>query len=322
MLRADLQRKRIVVTGAAGFIGRKIAMALGAAGHEVVGCTRRPDPSLARLIPLWTEALPHAGLARQLEEFQPDWLVHCAGGSQVGKSFENPSADFEQNVSLTHCLYETLARVSPGTRTILLSSAAVYGQPTELPITEATPVAPLSPYGFHKWLAEVAARQWHQEAGLSTLILRVFSAFGPGLEKQVLFDIYQKSRAGKVIELAGSGDEERDFVHVADLVRTVCWAIEHPPVGCELLNVASGRSITIAALAERFLRELKWQGTLRFSRWNPPGMPKCWRAAPARLRALGLLPQISLEEGLCDYANWLLTREGAPHEAGIVAAAR
>lgn len=321
MHRGTLQKKRIVVTGAAGFIGRHVAMALRAAGHDVVGSVRHPDPGFAQHLPLWIEPLPNSNLANQLEVFQPDWLVHCAGGSHVGRSFENPAADFEQNVLLTHALYETLARVSPSTRTILLSSAAVYGQPAELPITEATPVSPISPYGFHKYLAEVAAHQWYQEAGLSTLILRVFSAYGPGLRKQVLFDLYQKSRMGKVIELAGTGDEQRDFVHISDLARTISWAIENQPVGYEVLNFATGRSISIRDLAKRFLTELNWQGTLRFNRMNPQGMPNCWRAAPSRLQGLGLLPQIRLEEGLRDYAKWLLAEEGATHEAGVVAAA-
>lgn len=321
MFQSALQRKRIVVTGAAGFIGRHVAMALHSRGHQVVGWVRRPDVALAEQMPLWDESLPNESLASRLKEFQPDWLVHCAGSSHVGRSFENPPADFEQNVSLTHFLYETLARVSPSTRTVLLSSAAVYGQPAELPITEATPAVPLSPYGFHKYLAEVTAQQWHQEAGLSTLILRVFSAYGPGLRKQVLFDIFQKSRAGKVIELAGSGAEQRDFVHVSDLVRAISWAVENQPAGYELLNFASGRSIRIRELAQRFLSELNWKGTLRFNRINPQGMPRCWRVAPTRLQALGLLPMVGLEEGLSDYAKWLLIQEGVAHETGIVAAA-
>lgn len=321
MLESARKRKRIVVTGAAGFIGRHVAMALRSADHEVVGCVRRPDAALAERMPLWVESLPHDSLAGRLKEFQPDWLVHCAGSSHVGRSFENPPADFEQNVSLTHFLYETLARVSPRTHTVLLSSAAVYGQPANLPITEATPAVPLSPYGFHKYLAEVTAQQWHQAAGLSTLILRVFSAYGPELRKQVLFDIYQKSRAGKVIELSGSGAEQRDFVHVFDLVRAISWAIEHQPAGYDLLNFASGHSITIRELAKRFLSELNWRGTLRFNRCNPQGMPRCWRVAPTRLQALGLLPRIGLEQGLSDYAKWLLTQEGAPDETGIMAAA-
>ncbi|MFM7564097.1 MAG: NAD-dependent epimerase/dehydratase family protein [Planctomycetota bacterium] len=321
MLKSALQRKRIAVTGAGGFIGRHVAMALHASGHEVVGCVRRPDVALSKQMPLWVESLPNECLACRLKEFQPDLLVHCAGSSHVGRSFENPPADFEQNVSLTHFLYETLARVSPRTHTILLSSAAVYGQPAALPITEATPAVPLSPYGFHKYLAEVTAQQWHQEAGLSTLILRVFSAYGPGLRKQVLFDIFQKSRAGNVIELAGNGTEQRDFVHVSDLVRAISWAIENQPAGYDLLNFASGHSITIRELAQRFLSELNWRGTLRFNRINPQGMPRCWRVAPTRLRALDLMPQIGLEEGLGEYAKWLLTQEGAPDETGIVAAA-
>lgn len=312
---------RVIVTGASGFIGRQLSLFLRANGAQVLGCVRRPDQALARCLPVWQGSLSSPEFRQVVRNFAPDWVMHCAGSSRVAASLENPQADYQQNVGLTDELYQALALIAPQARVVLLSSAAVYGQPALLPITEQTPIAPLSPYGRHKWQAEQLAAEWHQAAGLSTLVLRVFSAYGPGLRKQVLYDLYRKSQAAAAVELHGSGEEERDFVHIHDLCRVIGWAIEQSFSGFETLNVASGSAITIRGLAETFLQLLGWDGELRFSGEPTPGTPRIWRVAPERLEEYGLLPQIGLRPGLQDYLKWLNCGEETSHARGILAAA-
>lgn len=311
---------RIIVTGAGGFIGRWLSLALSQTGYQVVGCLRRPDESLAARIPVWQEGLPSPRFKQLVREFQPDWVLHCAGSSRVANSLANPAEDFRQTVELTDSIYEALALVAPLAKVIQFSSAAVYGQPAALPITEQTAIAPLSPYGWNKWRVEQLGAEWHQAAGIETLVLRIFSAYGPGLRKQVLYDLFCKARHNEVVELRGSGNEQRDFVHVRDLVRVVQWVIDRPFTGFDILNVASGTSTSIRDLAETFLRLVGWNGQLRFDGLAPPGMPQVWQVAPQRLAGLGLQPQIPLKTGLREYLSWL-EQEGLQGDAHRILAA-
>ena len=89
-----------------------------------------------------------------LQEESPHVLVHCAGRASVGISFEDPLADFHGNSVLTYSILDSLRLHAPACRFINLSSAAVYGNPSALPVTEDTAIAPISPYGFHKLQTE------------------------------------------------------------------------------------------------------------------------------------------------------------------------
>lgn len=313
--------RRIVVTGAGGFLGNQIARQLISAGHRVAVSFSRGGSFMPGALHSWTGPLPSPAFDALVRSFQPDWVVHCAGSSRVAKSFEDPQQDFRNNVLATRAVYQAVGASAPRAGVVFLSSAAVYGQPERLPVLESTPTAPLSPYGEHKLECERIGREYSGTAGISTLNLRIFSAYGPGLRKQVLFDLYRKACSGGTILLDGDGSEERDFVHVSDVARIVAWGVAQNLSGFETVNVASGSSCTIRELAARFLTALGMPRAVRFSGRVGPGTPRTWRVDHSKLCRLGLRPATSLETGLRGYADWLLQDQGVPDADRHVAAA-
>ncbi len=215
-------RQTLMVTGAGGFIGRAITESLCRERYRVVACVS-PNSTVkfTRGIPVYRMSLPNEHLGDLVARERPRWLIHCAGSASVGASLQDPTQDWKANVGVTSELYGALAKYSPETNVVFMSSAAVYGQPSVLPITEATPVAPISPYGLHKRTCELIGSDYERRFGMKCINLRIFSAYGPGLQKQVLWDIYRKATAASTVLLDGTGQETRDLIHVNDIARLI-----------------------------------------------------------------------------------------------------
>ena len=130
---------------------------------------------------------------------------------------------------------------------------------------ESFPCHPLSPYGRHKVFAEEICNEYHEYFGIKTCSLRIFSAFGPGLKKQILWDIYQKSLHGDLINLCGTGMETRDFVFIDDIVDAIHKVMLSGDFNAGIYNVASGKEITIRELADNILEVIDYKGKLNFS---------------------------------------------------------
>ena len=298
--------KHVLLTGVAGFLGRYAAREFLRAGWRVTGLDV-VAPENAALPPDVTyhrATLPGAALEKILRAEPPDACVHCAGRASVPLSMEDPSADFHGNTVLTFELLEALRRHAPRCRAILLSSAAVYGNPAALPVREDHAIAPLSPYGFHKRQCEMLCEEFSRVFALPTLSVRIFSAYGPGLRRQVVWDICQKAMGGARLELRGTGAESRDFIHAADVARALVLLAENAPAQGEIYNLATGRETTIADIARLLLGILEKPETPVFDGINPSGNPLRWQADISRIAALGFAPALPLETGLRQVANW------------------
>jgi UDP-glucose 4-epimerase len=211
---------------------------------------------------------------------------------------EDPARDFDMGPGVCFQLLDSLRSCAPTSRVLFLSSAAVYGNPGHLPVTESAVTAPLSPYGYHKLVAEFLFEEFAKVFGLRTVCLRVFSAYGPGLEKQVVFDVSRRLLTGSgVVHVQGTGAETRDFVHVRDVARAVRIILERAPCVGERYNVASGIETSIAELVALLQREAENGRDVRFDGRLPPGNPVRWRADIAKALALGFQPTIGLAEG-------------------------
>jgi UDP-glucose 4-epimerase len=299
-------QKTVLVTGVAGFIGRYVARLFVEQGWQVVGIDSS-SPENAPLLGL-TEyrslRLPSGELPELLRKYVPDLCIHCAGRAAVALSVQEPLADFYANTVLTMEMLDALRRFAPGCKFIFLSSAAVYGNPVGLPISEAQVSAPVSPYGFHKLQSEQLCKEFHEVHGLATASVRIFSAYGAGLRRQVLWDICYKALTEKVVSLQGTGQESRDFIHVSDIARALMSIGEVAPMCGDVYNLAAGQEVKIVDLAKMVLDCLHYGGELKFGGKVPLGVPFNWRADVSQILNLGFAPQVKLENGVDNFVIW------------------
>lgn len=298
--------KTVLITGVAGFIGRYVARHFSEQGWSVIGIDNSPPENapLANLAAYHRLQLPDAQLNKLLQESSPQVCIHCAGRASVGLSMTEPAADFHSNTVLTFELLNALRLHSSGCRFIFLSSAAVYGNPESMPISETQSPAPLSPYGFHKLQCEQLCLEFAKIYDLPTASLRIFSAYGPGLRRQVLWDICQKAIIKGSVVLQGSGQESRDFIHALDIARALMAIATSAPMQGEAYNLGAGQEVTIAELADMVLQALEYEGTPEFDGVVPVGIPLNWRADISKLESLGFTPSVPLEKGVKTFANW------------------
>lgn len=236
---------------------------------------------------------------------KPDLIIHCAGSAVVGESFNNPYIDFQANVSPTLNVLEYIRLYSPHTRLVYPSSAGVYGKAAALPISEESQLNPVSPYGFHKKIAEELCFSYAKNYGLSISIVRLFSVYGDGLRKQIFWDACLKASKGNS-EFFGTGEETRDFIHIDDVTRLLYIAGENAQPRVYLINGGSGIQVKIRDVLSQLFTELKCNKEIVFNLVYRAGDPMHYQADISKANLLGWYPKINLEQGIKKYAEWFI----------------
>ena len=302
--------KKMVITGVNGFIGRS-AKEYFEKEYEITGidlaesyCGEKHAGGVFTYYQCNMSQNP-AELANIFTGSQPDVILHCAGSANVGASVVNPMADLDGNLHSLYQLLLALKSFEKRPKLIFFSSAAVYGNPKQLPVRETDALAPISPYGVHKLMCEELCRYYNRVHGYRTRAIRIFSAYGSGLRKQLLWDIYQKYQNTGEIRLFGTGDETRGFIHVSDIMRAIELILAYDG-GEEVFNVANGEEVSIRELAELYAAELGEDvGIVTFSGETKVGDPQNWRADISLLKKTGYQKQTELKSGIADYVNWV-----------------
>lgn len=298
--------KRMVITGVNGFIGRN-AKAYFEKEYEITGIDLAAQYGGAGPIAYYQCNLSEnpAELAAIFTDVQPDVILHCAGSANVGASVINPMADLDGNL---HSLYQMLLALRSFVKRpkiIFYSSAAVYGNPARLPVREEDALAPISPYGVHKVMCEELCRYFNRVHGYRIRCVRIFSAYGNGIRKQILWDIYQKYQSTGKIELFGTGEETRDFIHISDILKALALILDYDGPR-EVFNVANGEEVSIRRLAEIYAKKLgAAPGVVSFNGETKVGDPQNWRADISPLKGIGYVPEMGLEEGVGRYVDWV-----------------
>ncbi|MEQ1850958.1 MAG: NAD-dependent epimerase/dehydratase family protein [Chthoniobacteraceae bacterium] len=304
--------RNVLITGAAGFLGTYLARECVSQGARVFGTDRNApgDPKLFDGFAVGP--LADVNLGALLGERDLHACFHLAGAASVPASMKEPLADFSLLLPATARLLEFLVRVRNRCHVILFSSAAVYGNPASLPVSESAAVSPLSPYGAHKFLAEELLRHYARIYGIRGSALRIFSAYGDGLRRQLFWDVMMKYsdavRSGeKVIRLLGTGLETRDFIHARDVAR-FAWTVGLGPAdrAFQVVNVASGIETEVRSAVSLLLAASPVPVRIEFSGASRSGDPQHWRADMAVLHSLGCSPAVSLADGLKSYFEWSL----------------
>jgi UDP-glucose 4-epimerase len=294
---------KILVLGSEGFIGSHLVEYFRRQ-HEVSGAGLVPEPSQPYRYFQVTAANPDWLSIFQSQAF--DVCINAAGSASVPYSMQHPGIDFEYNVLHTKQVLETIRLHSPACRYLHISSAAVYGSPRSLPVKEDHHIQPLSPYGWHKYMAENLCREYTYIYNVPTAMVRPFSVFGPGLRKQLFWDLYQKSKSGnKKIELWGTGNESRDFIYISDLCLSFDLIIQHSSFQAGIYNIASGVETTVKEAAGLLFAELDKSIEITFNNHVREGDPLNWKADISGITRYGFAPKMSFAQGIKNLGQWL-----------------
>lgn len=301
MIEAD----NILITGVNGFIGSNLAKECVKRGYNVIGI----DIASTTIIPqicyhqlnLYTDSIDAI-----VTLYKPYAVIHCAGMADVGYSVKHPESDFISNVIVSRNVLYSIKDCSKKSRFIYLSSAAVYGDPSVTPINEKVERNPISPYALHKTLVEDMCWYFIRQYDMDIRILRIFSAYGNGLRKQIFWDMGQKLAKTKQLELFGTGNETRDFIHIRDLVDAILLVMNVTDTSERIYNIANGKENSIRKITEIFCCVLGLKADIiNFNQQTRAGNPTHWCADISKLLALGYSQTISIEKGIEEYVNWL-----------------
>jgi UDP-glucose 4-epimerase len=299
----------ILVTGARGAIGRAVVREGVHRGCRMIGVGHGAWTGDAELPPLdgwWNSDLDMDVLSVIAQaKGVPDAVIHLAGGSQVGASIAHPGEDFRRTVVSGQNLLEWVRLNAPATQVVIASTAAVYGDAHAGPIPEAASLAPKSPYGVHKAIVEMLAGSYGREFAVSSVVLRLFSVYGPGLRKQLIWDLAGRLLRGeRRLLLGGSGEERRDFVHIDDAAAALLQAVSLASPGAPAFNCGSGRALRVREVAELAVRG--FPGTeIGFSGEARAGDPFSLVSDPEKALAAGLRAATPFEAGLADTMAWI-----------------
>lgn len=305
-----MKSRVIIVTGAAGFLGRYTARHLSSSGIKVIGVGHdswRGENPKDWGVHHWLSSpvclMNLEELTRQAVDIgSPEGIVHCAGGSSVGYSLAHPYEDFISTVGSLAEVLEFARRRNPPLKIVYPSSAAVYGESIP-PLREDQPVVPISPYGIHKHIAEELCRSYGMHFGVPSCIVRFFSLYGCYLRKQLIWDACVKSKNGD-FNFYGTGMECRDWLHVEDAVRLLSVAMDHATERCLVVNGASGVGVSNFELLSLLGKLLSPSRVPIFSNSERAGDPNFLVASVERSIQLGFDAKISLENGLRSYVEW------------------
>ena len=300
---------KILVTGGAGFIGSNVVDALIKDGHEITvldNLSTGKEENINPEVKFYNiDLLDIESLEFVFREFKPDVVNHHAAQIDVRKSVEDPAFDAEINIIGSINLFEL--SINAGVRRIIFSSTggALYGELEKLPVSEDTPIEPLSPYGVAKYCTENYLNYFKRLYGIERVILRYANVYGPRQdplgEAGVVAIFTGKILKGEKPVIYGDGTQTRDYVFVEDVVKANVLALE----GKEgIYNIGTGRETSVNELINVFSKVL---GREVEPEYAPPRKGEVRRislAGEKAKRELGFVPKYSLEEGLKKTIEW------------------
>jgi len=297
----------IVVTGGAGFVGRSVVDSLLESGEKVTIFDNFSNSFKAEIQSLLKKGASlvegdirnYQNLERGLSKC--DTVIHLAAQTDVQKSIINPKENYEINVEgtknlLKACLKQNVQNI------IAASSAAVYGIPSELPLTESSPTIPLSPYGESKLEMEKLIRDFSKKHNLDSICLRLFNIYGNGQTDAyagVITKFMKNIREDKPLIIFGDGSNTRDFIFIEDVVNLIKNAIEKIQGKKGVFyNIATGNHSTILQLAETMLLISGKKLEIKFDHPKKGDIPHSQCKIALAKNELNFVPKIPLKEGL------------------------
>ena len=304
---------RILLTGAAGFIGSHLAERLIARGDTVVGVddfNDYYDPAIKRRnVPAGMtlregDLCDAEAMGRLLAEQKPEVVVHLAARAGVRASIADPVLYDRVNVGGTLGLIEQMRAYGPN-RLVFASSSSVYGG-AAVPFREdESAPAPLSSYGASKLAAEHFIRIHHNLHGLRAVMLRFFTVFGPRQRPDMAMHKFARlMRAGKPITVYGAGDTERDYTYIDDIIHGIVAAIDRNDA-LEIYNLGGHRTTPLRDVIATLEWLLKVKAKIDRQPEHPADPRKTYADITKSQKDLRFAPTVGIDEGLQRFVTWL-----------------
>jgi GDP-4-dehydro-6-deoxy-D-mannose reductase len=311
---------RVLITGVTGFVGPYLANELaGEPEVELFGMAwNGNDHTTAALLPACLETLTgditdDSSIRAVLDAARPEVVFHLAGASSGAAAWRRPIACYEVNALGTLRLLEGVRRLGLTTTTVVASSGEVYGSADDEahPLTEDSPLRPLSPYAASKASQDLVAAQYPRAYGMRVIRLRLFNHTGPRHPEQFVASSFahqiariERGLQEPVLEV-GNLDARRDFVDVRDVARAYRLAAQRELSG-DVFNVCSGHAVSVRHILDLLVGLAHCEVTVRPDpeRMRPADIPLLI-GDPRRFReATGWVPRIPIEQTLADLLDW------------------
>ena len=274
-----------LVTGAAGFIGSHLVDELVSQDHRVIiidNLTTGTPSNLTTyhnhpLVTFFQKSVTE-NLSEVFSHNAIDCIFHLAAIPNVQFSIDHPTQTHETNVNGTLNLLEN-ARKYKTQRFIFSSSAAVYGEPKQIPTSESCETNPLSPYALQKLISEEYLKLYTELYGMETVVLRYFNVYGSRQNAKqnyagLIPKFIDKINHNKTITINGDGSQTRDFVHVSDAIAANIMAATIPfsEKACRIMNIGSGTNVTVNEITNILLKSM--QSEMKPEHGKPVKEPK------------------------------------------------
>lgn len=299
---AELEGKKVLVTGGAGFIGYHLTKKLSTLTSDLTIYDNLSSGTMTNV-----QDVPKAKFVKgdilDLKTLcslpKQDLIYHLAAQVVVGYSMENPLADFETNAKGT--LYVLEKARKDDSKVMFASSAAVYGNPTVFPTPESYGFHPFSCYGLSKVVGEQYCQMYRDQYGLDIVITRFANVYGLRCHG-VIHDFLEKLvKNPDRLEILGTGKQCRDFVHISDVVAALILLGQKDGVNGEVYNLGLGKTTSILELANLILKILNLQKRAKVTTtgvsWQGD-VTKIWFDISKAKKELGWVPKVSLEESI------------------------
>lgn len=315
---------RYLITGAAGFIGGRVAELLMAEGHSIVGIDNMNDSYDVRMKEHRLEKLQadtkfsfhrldisDRKVIDHIPDERIDAVINLAARAGVRDSVLDPWIYVDSNMTGTLNMLE-LCRQRNVPKFVLASTSSIYGAEAPLPTPEsAESNRPLQPYAASKKGAETLAHSYHFLHDIDVTVVVYFTVYGPsGRPNMSMFRFVQAISEGRPIQVFGDGEQTRGFTYIDDIARGTILALK--PVGYEVINLGGHESISINALIHLIEEALGKKAIIEYKPMDPADMLASWADVSKAMKTLDWQPQVSIREGVQHLVDWyLVEREWA-----------
>lgn len=310
-------KKRIFLTGAAGFIGFHLAKKLHARGDDVIGFDNFNDyydPSLkhrrkAELNKLGIKIIEgditnKEYLQKRVKDYQPTHILNMAAQAGVRYSLQNPHAYIKSNVDGFLNILE-ICRENPSCKLVYASSSSVYGLNQKIPFSEEDRTDhQASLYGVTKKTNELMAYTYHHLFGISAVGLRFFTVYGPWGRPDMAYFLFTKAiLEGRPIQVYHQGQMSRDFTYIDDIVDGVLAALDGD-FGCEIFNLGNHHPESLMDMIAILEKELGLSAKKEFLPLQDGDVISTYADIKNSAEKLGFRPKVPLQQGLAHFVSW------------------